>query len=97
VPPPRQPSCHSTAIVIGHGKTRAYLYRFKIIDEPTCPCGEGDQTPEHLIYECGRPSEERDKLKRTATRTNPWPISKRDLIRKHYKEFIKFVNEIQFD
>jgi hypothetical protein len=47
-----RPTQNLTAIVSGHGKTRAYLYRFKIIDEPTCPCGEGDQTPEHLIYEC---------------------------------------------
>jgi hypothetical protein len=27
----------STAIVSGHGKTRAYLNRFKIIDDPLCP------------------------------------------------------------
>jgi hypothetical protein len=38
-----------TALVSGHGKTRDYRYRFKIIDEPTCPCGEGDQTPEHVL------------------------------------------------
>jgi hypothetical protein len=53
--------------------------------------------PEHVIYECEGLSKERDRLKRTATRTNPWPISKGDLLRKHYKEFIKFINEIQFE
>jgi len=26
-------------IVTAHGKTRVYLHRFKIIEEPTCPCG----------------------------------------------------------
>ena len=41
-----------TAIVSGHGKTRAYLNRFKIIDDPMCPCNEGEQTVEHLIYVC---------------------------------------------
>ena len=41
-----------TAIVTGHGKTKAYLHRFRIADNPTCPCNEGQQTPEHLIYEC---------------------------------------------
>jgi hypothetical protein len=86
-----------TALVSGQGKTRDYLYRFKIIDEPTCPCGEGDQTLEHVIYECERLSKEIDRLKRTATRTNPWPISKRDLLRIQYNECIKFINEIQFD
>ena len=29
-----------TAIVSGHGKTRDYLHRFKIIEESTCPCGK---------------------------------------------------------
>jgi hypothetical protein len=41
-----------TALVTGHGKTKAYLHRFKLMDSPTCPCNEGAQTPEHLIYAC---------------------------------------------
>ena len=41
-----------TSIVTGHGKTKAYLHRFKIIENPTCPCGKGDQTTDHLIFEC---------------------------------------------
>ena len=49
-----------TAIVSGHGKKRDYLHRFKIIDEPTCPCGKGDQTTDHLIYACERLAKERD-------------------------------------
>jgi hypothetical protein len=28
-----------TAIVTGHGKTKSYLHRFKIIEDPTCTCG----------------------------------------------------------
>ena len=41
-----------TVIVTGHGKTRAYLHRFKIIEEPTCPCGTAEQTTDHIIFEC---------------------------------------------
>jgi len=41
-----------TAIVTGHGKTKSYLHRFKLTDNPMCLCNEGDQSPEHLIYEC---------------------------------------------
>ena len=41
-----------TAIVNGHGKTRAYLNRFKLIDDPMCPCNGGEQSLEHLIYVC---------------------------------------------
>jgi primosomal protein N' len=29
-----------TALVTGHGKTRAYLHWFKLIESPTCPCGK---------------------------------------------------------
>jgi len=90
-----------TAVVSGHGKTRDYLHRFKIIEEPTCSCGEGVQTTDHIIYECKRLTKERDRLKRTVTGTNRWPITKRDLIRRlirrHYKEFTKFINDIKFD
>jgi len=67
------------------------------MEEPTCSCGKGVQTTDHTIYECNRLTKERDRLKRTVTRTNRWPITKRDLIRRHYKEFTEFINDIQFD
>jgi len=35
-----------TAMVTGHGKTRAYLHHFKILEHANCPCGNGDQTIE---------------------------------------------------
>jgi hypothetical protein len=41
-----------TVIVSGHEKTGAYLNRFKLIDEPMCPCNEGKQSVDHLIYVC---------------------------------------------
>jgi hypothetical protein len=41
-----------TAIVTGHGKKKYYLHRFKIADNPMCPCNEGMQTSEHIIYGC---------------------------------------------
>jgi hypothetical protein len=41
-----------TAIITGHGKTRAYLHRFKIIENVTCPCNKGDQTIDHLLNQC---------------------------------------------
>jgi len=31
------------AIVSGHGKTKSYLHRFKLIDNPMCLCDEGAQ------------------------------------------------------
>ena len=41
-----------TAIITGYRKTKSYLYRFKLANNPTCPCNEGVQTLEHIIYEC---------------------------------------------
>ena len=50
-----------TAILSGYGKTREYVHGYKIIDNPTCPCGEGAQTTDHVIYECERLSKERER------------------------------------
>jgi len=36
-------------MVTGHGKTRGYLRRFKIIENATCPCNNGEQTIDHLL------------------------------------------------
>ena len=41
-----------TALVTGRGKTKSYLYRFKLADDPTCRCNEGQQTSDHIIFEC---------------------------------------------
>jgi len=42
-------------------------------------------------------TKEREKLKTTALQKGSWPTKKKDLIREHYREFVKFMNEIQFD
>jgi len=64
-------------IVTGHGKTRAYLHRFKIIGEPTHPCGTAEQTTDHLIFECETITKERERLKTTALQNGSWPTKKR--------------------
>jgi hypothetical protein len=33
-----------TTMLTGHGNIKSYLYRFKLITSPTCPCGKNDQT-----------------------------------------------------
>ena len=35
-----------------NGRLKAYYYRFKIIENPTCICGGGNQTAYHLLYGC---------------------------------------------
>ena len=45
-----------TTMVTGHGKLRSYLHRFRLTDNPICPCKEEEdgeeQTTDHLIFQC---------------------------------------------
>ncbi|CAK1554338.1 unnamed protein product [Leptosia nina] len=41
-----------TQALTGHGGFAAYLHRFKLKDDPTCICGEGDETVLHLLTRC---------------------------------------------
>jgi hypothetical protein len=41
-----------TAPVTGHGKSRSYLDRFKLLQSATWPCKKEDQTTDHLLYPC---------------------------------------------
>jgi hypothetical protein len=52
-----------TVILTGHGNIKTYLYRYKIIESPMCACEEGEQSVDHIIYECKLHENERDRLK----------------------------------
>jgi hypothetical protein len=62
------------AMITGHGKTRAYLHRFKLRDNELCACQQGDQTTDHLLYDCKLlknqrdPEEESNKRRTVANR-----------------------------
>ena len=86
-----------TAIVTGHGKTRAYLHRFKLLESATCPCDTKEQTTDHLIYRCILLQQPRETLKRETSKQGIWPINKQELITKHLKQFMNFTNLIDFD
>ena len=42
-------------------------------------------------------TKEREKLKTTALQKGSWPTNNKDLIRKHYRDFVKFINDITFN
>jgi hypothetical protein len=86
-----------TTILTGYGNIKAYLHRFHIGDEQTHPCGKGGQTIEHIIYDCNRLEEERDRLRAELIKTNDWPTNKRNLLKRNYKEFSKLINSISFE
>jgi hypothetical protein len=85
-------------VVTGHGTLRSYLHRFKIIDDPTCPCQTGSQTTEHPIRECTILNKQRDTIKNGITNARGrWPLSNTELANRHTDLFQKFVNSINFE
>jgi hypothetical protein len=48
-----------TTIMTGHGNIRSYVHRLKIIGSPECPCKQGIQTVDYLIFQCKRLMNER--------------------------------------
>ena len=86
-----------TTILMGHGNIKAYLYRFNIIDSPTCPCSKDDQHIDHLICECELLKPQRDMLRFSVSKKDNWPTSKYKLISNHFKALKIFTNQIPYD
>ena len=86
-----------TAIVTGHGKTRAYLHRFKILEHANCPCANGDQTINHLIYQCSILHTQIEIFKSNVLKSGNWPVKKQELISNYLKLFLLFIKSINFD
>jgi hypothetical protein len=84
-------------MITGHGKTRAYLHRFKILGNATCACEQGDQMIDHLLYHCTLLETQRQTMKKNAINAGYWPASKQDLITKHWDSFLTFLESIDSD
>jgi len=86
-----------TAIVTGHGNIKAYLHKYKIIDNPRCPCRKGQQTVQHIISDCPLLEKEREKLKAVVTRTENWPVSCNKLGGQYHKKFKEYIDSISWN
>jgi hypothetical protein len=86
-----------TTIVTDHGHIKSYLYKYKITDSPMCTCKSGEQTVDHILYECQLLEQERARLQNTVLRSENWPVSKSELINKFNKNFTIFTNNISFE
>ena len=87
-----------TAMVTGHGKTKSYLHRFKLTESLTCPCNQGAQTPEHLMYACKILEVQRGSLKQNITAgRESWPTTISELVARHLDAFSRFVKSIDFN
>ena len=48
----------------GHCSLNHYLHRFNIIEDPTCACGDAQETVTHFLLVCSLHEREQDKLRR---------------------------------
>jgi hypothetical protein len=86
-----------TTMLTGHGNIKSYLHKFKIIDDPMCVCKNGEQTIDHILYDCELMAEERDKLKVAVLRQEDWSVRKDVLISKYGKDFKEFTDSISLN
>jgi len=76
-------------MVTGHGNIKSYLYRFKIKNSPMCSCNRGEQTVDHILFNCELVEQERDILKAAVLRSENWPVIKDILMNKYCKKLKK--------
>ena len=86
-----------TAVLSGHGKTRAYLYRFNLREDAKCICDKDDQTMDHLLFHCTKTSTQRDLLKLQLSKQKNWPARKVELITKNRKVFSEIIESTRID
>ena len=84
-------------MVTAHGKTKAYLHRFKVIQSPECVRANGDQAADYLIFDCEKLDKEREKLIASTSREEDWPVQKCVLVNKYLTQFKQFINSIDFE
>ena len=85
-----------TAMVTAHGNTRSYVHRFKVTESPVCPCANGNETVEHIIYDCNKLSNERKKLIADTSKQDHWPVEKKVLLNNYLKQITHFINSIGY-
>jgi len=84
-------------MVTSHGNIKSYVYKYKIIYIPICPCKIGEQTTNHILYDCELVNQERDKPKAGILRSENWPVNKDNLINKYIRIFNKFVDSMPLE
>ncbi|KAJ8945526.1 hypothetical protein NQ318_020371, partial [Aromia moschata] len=80
-------------VLTGHGDMRAYLVRFRLTEGGgECECGLGDESVEHIVFEC-----EIDKRKRAREKMRErgdYPPRMDELHRNEWEGVIEWANEL---
>jgi len=51
---------------------------------------------DHLVYNCSKLNNEREKLIAYISKEDNWPIKKSELVNKYLKQLINFANSIDY-
>jgi hypothetical protein len=65
---------YSVQLITGHGQLRGKLFQLGLRDDPMCSCGMGDQTAEHILWECPILEDARDEMLSGMIVSVPQPI-----------------------
>jgi len=91
-------SAEFTAMVTGHGLTRSYRHRFKIISQFNVPLWTTRRTINHKIFDFTQMENKKRILRNAIVRTgDTWPPPSEQLTRKHINTFTKFITSIDFN
>ena len=86
-----------TAVLSGHGKTRAHLHRLNLRDIAKCICGKEEQTMDHLLLHCTKTSAQTELLKLQINKPMNLQDNKIELITKHRKVYSAFIESSDYD
>ena len=68
---------------IRHGETNAYLHRFNLREDAMYICNIGDQTMDHILFQCVESRKQKELTKLQLRTKKKWPVNKLELITKH--------------
>ena len=52
---------------------------------------------DHLLYQCSKLNNEREKLIAYISKEDNWPVKKNELVNKYLKQFTNFANSIDYE
>lgn len=82
-------------MLTGHGCFRAKLHKFKLSDNPSCPCGAESETRDHVLWDCPLYDDERNVMLNSLNKSRIGPTYHCDLVadENNFKLFRTFAHK----
>jgi len=85
-----------TTTVTGHGNIKSYLYKYKIIDNPMCPCKKVTKQC-NAFNLTATPRERKGKNKAVVTNTEIWQVNCNKIVTHYYEHFKEYIDKISWN